>query len=135
MESTLPVTDRACEFLLAAAAESGALQVFALWYELAEHAGNAEFTGTDAVRDALTPQNKRLRDAIEAACGNLDPRKLGKLLAKWEGKNVGSLRAHRIGDDPAGILWKVSRVETHSRADDDGERCVNGRIATQGCDE
>ena len=85
MESTLPVTDRACEFLLAAAAESSALQVFALWYELAEHAGNAEFTGTDAVRDALTPQNKRLRDAIEAACGNLDPRKLGKLLDEATG--------------------------------------------------
>jgi hypothetical protein len=103
------VHSRAAELLLAAADESGVLDVFVLWRELAELAGDREFTAREAVAHARLPANARLLAAIEAVCGEVSPRKLGKQLALWEGARIASLRIDRIGDDAAGLLWRVSR--------------------------
>jgi hypothetical protein len=103
--------DRTVELLLEACVESGALQVYVLWVELDALATGKAFTTAEACTHALVPENARLRAAIEAVCGEVSARKLGKTLARWEGRDIASLRADCIGDDAAGILWRVSSTK------------------------
>jgi hypothetical protein len=99
--------DRVAELLLAAAAECGALQLFCLLAEVEVIAAGAAVTAAELC--AVTAKNERLGAAIVAVCGEVSPRKLGKVFARWEGKDVASLRVDCIGSAECGILWRVSR--------------------------
>lgn len=57
------------------------------------------------------PINVRLRSAIEAACGEVSARKLGKIFAKWEGLDIAGLKIDAVGADSDGILWRVSAAK------------------------
>jgi hypothetical protein len=99
----------AAELLLQAVAEFGLLALRDLYIEIALLAGARQFTTAEVCAHAALPENHRLRAAIEAACGEVSPRKLGKILAKWEGFSVASLRIDCTGTDALGILWRVSQ--------------------------
>jgi hypothetical protein len=101
-------TDRTVELLLATCREAGALQLFTLWTELHLLADNRAFTTAEVCAHALLRHNARLRVAIEAVCGEVSPRKLGKQLSKWDGKNIAGLSISYDRDDAAGILWLVT---------------------------
>ncbi|MEJ7669576.1 MAG: hypothetical protein WKH97_12740 [Casimicrobiaceae bacterium] len=65
--------------------------------ELLEHA--------EVVADRAADQ--RLHDAIIAACGGLNGRRLGKMLARLEGRELDGLRVVRVGVGRDGIAWRV----------------------------
>jgi len=115
--------------LLDAAEAAGALALRDLWIELAMLANGREFSASEACADAALPDNRRLFVAIAGVCGGeFGPRKLGKILAKWEGVPVASLRADCIGGDSSGILWRVCPTQTHTRSDD-GAQAVPASLA------
>lgn len=99
----------AAELILAAADAAGILPAFLLLHELAEFTNGQAFVCAEVVADAQRPEHARLRRAIDAACESFAPRNLGKVLAKWEGHRLGSLRVDAVGTDPRGIAWIVSR--------------------------
>ncbi|MBA3776979.1 MAG: hypothetical protein H0X11_11155 [Betaproteobacteria bacterium] len=65
--------------------------------ELLEHA--------EIVADRAADQ--RLHDAIVAACGAVNGRRLGKLLGRLEGRELDGLRVVRVGVGRDGIAWRV----------------------------
>src|SRR4051812_39640749 len=97
--------------MLAACWESGALQAFALVAELAALADGKVFAAAEVCAHAVLPENARLCDAIEAECGEVSPRKLGKFLARWQGKHLAWLRVTAAGQEDLGILWRVSNAK------------------------
>jgi len=103
---------RVAELLLAACRASGALSTFTLLYELQALAGDREFTTPEVVAHARLPGNARLRAAIQAAAGEIDARKLARLLSRWREKDVG-LRSvvTSIGVDHGWILWKFAPLD------------------------
>ena len=103
--------DRTIELLLAACRECGALALRDMWRELELLAGDRTFTTAEVCAHALLPENARVRAAIEAACGEVSPRKLGKILAKWEGRDIACVQIDCFGADPVGILWRVSATK------------------------
>lgn len=107
------MTDQATLLLLEAAEASGGLQFWALLAEIEQLTGHAGllFTANHVAAHALVPERRRLRTAIEATCGEVSARKLGKLFARWQGKVIAGLRVDAIGDDSSGKLWRVSRVK------------------------
>ncbi|MFO1311566.1 MAG: hypothetical protein U1F41_05805 [Burkholderiales bacterium] len=111
------MSDRAAILVLELAAEVGALSAFVALHEIAEHTSGRAFVAAELARDAVTPGRDRLRRALEAACGvEFGPRKLGRFLAAWADAPVVSLRVKAIGEDPAGLVWEVSRAANHIRA-------------------
>src|SRR5437879_4209744 len=100
--------DRVAELLLEAAAASGVLQTFVLFYELKALADGHEFTTLELIVHARTPANERLRTAIAAVCGGeIDARRLAKVLSEWRGKHVGfGYTVAQIGADRGWLLWK-----------------------------
>ena len=92
------------------------LRAFVLLYELEAVASGKEFTAGEACAHARLPENGRLRAAIEAACAKLSARILGKFLAKWGGRKVGSLWCERIGCAQGLLLWQVSSTQTNTRS-------------------
>ena len=107
------MTDRAVELLLAACRESGALAVLMLFYEIEGLAKGREFTTGEIVAHARVPANGRLALAINAACGGeIDARRLGRLLSQWRGKDVGLCSVIvSIGSENGLILWKFKPVD------------------------
>jgi hypothetical protein len=59
-----------------------------------------------------------LGQAIAAAVGSLNVRKLGRALRRCEGMDVGGLIVSRIGQDSAGVAWRVrvSPINPETRA-------------------
>jgi hypothetical protein len=107
-----PSPDRVAELLLAACAESGALALFAMMSELKALADGAEFTTPEACAHATVPKNVRLRAAIEAVCGEIDARKLGRVLSRWRGRDFGfRSTVISIGADKGWLLWKFAALD------------------------
>jgi hypothetical protein len=123
-ESTVP--------LLKVCADLGLLALRDLFVELAIVAGDRTFTASEVCAHAAVPVNRRLRAAIEANCGEVSPRKLGKILAKSEGLDVASLLVHCIGNDAAGILWRVSRLKPISTVTAANEDAIVSALSPQG---
>ena len=105
------MTDRLVELLLAACDECGGLKAHALFAELRAIAQGKAFGAAEICAHAVLPDNHRLRAAIEAVCGEVSARKLGKALARWEGIQLASLRVDCIGNDACGIVWMVSTTK------------------------
>jgi len=99
--------DRTVELLLAACQECGALALRDAWRELESLAGDRTFTTAEACAHALLPENGRLRAAIEAACGEVSPRKLGKLFARWAGADIAGIVIVAIGEEANAIVWSA----------------------------
>jgi len=51
--------------------------------------------------------DQRLHDAIVAACGAVNGRRLGKRLGRLEGRAIDRLRVVRVGVGRDGIAWRV----------------------------
>ena len=51
--------------------------------------------------------DQRLHDAIVAAVGAINGRRLGKLLRRVEGSNIDGLCVIRVGADRDGVSWRV----------------------------
>jgi hypothetical protein len=99
--------DRVAQLLLETCAEAGVLKTFVLFYELMALANGKEFTTMEVCAHAKGPANGRLRDAIVKACGEIDARKLGKVLSQWRGSDVGfGYTVSSIGTEQGWILWK-----------------------------
>ena len=109
----MPDETRLTTYTLAAASEAGALAIFLMLYELKALANDKAFTCAEVCAHANLPHNLRLRVAIEAVCDGLAPRKLGKALAKWEGRDIAGLRVEFVGYDALGIRWVVTATQTH----------------------
>jgi hypothetical protein len=48
-----------------------------------------------------------LREAIMMSCGGLNGRKLGRLLRRLEGVELGGHAIERCGEDSGGVIWLV----------------------------
>ena len=93
--------------MLAAAAESGALQLFVLLYEVQHLAGDREFVAAELLAWSELPANKRLREALESVIGaEFGAGKLGKLFARWDGVGLGGIAISAIGKDENAVLWR-----------------------------
>ena len=74
-------------------------------------AADKEFTTAEVCAHAAVPKNLRLRAAIVAVCGEVSAKKLGWALKQWKGKDIASLRVDCVGEDPAGLVYRVSATE------------------------
>jgi len=54
--------------------------------------------------------DQRLHDAIVGAVGQVNGRRLGKLLGRIEGHEFDGLRIVRVGADRNGITWRVASL-------------------------
>lgn len=76
----------------------------ALVLAISAHAGDLLFCARELV------EHSRLRAAIVAAVGELNSRRLGRLLRRLEGREIAGVRIERVGEDRDGVAWRVSRV-------------------------
>jgi hypothetical protein len=98
--------DRAVELLLAACRECGALQLRDLYVEVALIADGKAFTTAELCAHAELPENWRLREALVAVCGaDFAAGKVGKILAKWKGRELAGIVVDAIGTEANAILW------------------------------
>ena len=68
------------------------------------------FSAGDLLIHAALPIAAGLHAAILAGIGIANARRLGKALARAEGRNLGGLVVVRVETDSSGILWSVRRV-------------------------
>jgi len=99
---------RLVESVLTAAQLCGALQLRDLWVETAALAGAKEFTSAEIVAHAALPENRRLKAAIESACGaDFGAAKVGKLLAKWANVDIAGIVITPIGAEANAVVWSA----------------------------
>jgi len=85
--------------------------VGALLQEIFVAVSDRAFTASDLLARIPSPDDERLRAAIIACCGSLSPRKIGKLLRRFEGRDVAGLRVVRTGQVAReGLIWMVVRA-------------------------
>jgi hypothetical protein len=60
----------------------------------------------EAVEDRAA--DRRLRQAIVAALGTVDGRRLGQLLRRVENADIEQLRVVRVGENRDGIAWRIA---------------------------
>jgi len=90
--------------------EPGDVRYSELVRAMRETVRDKAFTTAELVEYAgLVPA---LREAIVAAVGALNPRRIGKLLRRIEGHDFDGVNIIRIGADSSGVVWgvRVSRV-------------------------
>jgi hypothetical protein len=61
--------------------------------------------------------DRRLRQAIVAALGTVDGRRLGQLLRRVEGADIEQLRVVRVGENRDGIAWRIATSAGFKPAD------------------
>ena len=98
---------RAVELALQTADALGALALRDLWLEIREVAGDTPFLAAEIKAHAMRPENRRLRAAIEAVCGEVSARKLGKVLARYEALSLCGIAVDAIGNEENSIVWRV----------------------------
>jgi hypothetical protein len=72
--------------------------------QVARAAGEAAFSSSELIRHAQI--DEALRAAIEA-CSGLSGRRLGRLLRRLEGVELGGHAIERCGEDSGGVIWLV----------------------------
>jgi len=85
-------------------------EIGALLAAIHARVGDAVFVSPELVEFALVAAAEELRDAILAAVGSLNPRRLGRRFAEVEGEEHDGYRLRRVGADRDGICWQVVRV-------------------------
>lgn len=83
--------------------EAAAQLLGAIWVAVADRA----FSSRELLKHAAMPQATLLRDAIVAAVGALNAKRLGKLLKRVEGRTLGDRSVIRVGEDREGAIWQV----------------------------
>ena len=97
---------RTVELLLAACEACGALRLRDLYREVAELAGDREFTSSESIAHAEFPRNYRLRRALVAMLGpDYSAGKLGKLLALHAGIDLAHIAISPIGEEANAMVW------------------------------
>jgi hypothetical protein len=71
--------------------------------------GARVFSVAELIEHGMIVEGEAVRAAIVALVGELNGRKLGKLLRDIEGREIAGLRVERVGEDSRGIIW-VLRV-------------------------
>ena len=84
-------------------------EIGALLSKIHDAVGERGFTGAELIDYAEVSNATALLHAIVAACGT-NPRRLGRLFRRIEGKEIAGLVVRRVDDSRAGIVWKVARV-------------------------
>jgi hypothetical protein len=80
----------------------------ALLREIVHVLGDHVFCTVDLLQRVPSPDDERLRAAIVAACGSLSPRRIGKLLRRYEGRDVERMRVVRTGRvEREGAVWQI----------------------------
>jgi len=72
---------------------------------IAAHVGSAAFSACELVDHA-----KLTSGALRASLGDLNARRLGKLLSQIEGQEYDGVTITRIGSSNQGLIWLASRV-------------------------
>ena len=99
--------DRCIELVAELAAESGVLALYAILVEIKQFADRETFTTSQLCSHARVLHNRRLRGAIEAVCDGVSPRKLGHVLARVQGLDIGGLRVEPVKESDLGIVWRI----------------------------
>jgi hypothetical protein len=68
------------------------------------------FSAGDLLIHSKLPIGEAIDVAIVASIGIANARRLGKLFARIEGRNLGGYVCRRVSSDGAGIAWSVRRV-------------------------
>jgi hypothetical protein len=76
----------------------------ALLQAIAGAAGTAAFTAAELIAHAQV--EGALRSALMASCG-MNARKLGRMLRRLEGAELGGYAIERCGEESAGVIWTV----------------------------
>ena len=74
---------------------------------IADIVGDHGFTAADLLLRVPPPADAPLRRAIVRAVRAESPRRIGKLLKRYEGADVAGLRVVRVGVERDGIVWQV----------------------------
>jgi hypothetical protein len=70
--------------------------------------GDNYFNSSQLAAHAALPDAAALHAALMEVIGAVDSRKIGKLLARIEGREIGGLEVHRLSSkDRNGVIWKV----------------------------
>lgn len=77
---------------------------------IAAEFGSNLFTASEVMRRAEGRVGP-LRAALAANLRSLSARGLGRALGRLQGKSCGGLTVARIGEESAGVIWKIARVE------------------------
>lgn len=72
--------------------------------------GARVFNSVHLARHAALPAAAGLRAAIVAAVGSLNPRRIGKALRAFEGRDIEGLTVRRVGEDRDGAIWMIAGV-------------------------
>src|SRR5687767_1868117 len=78
-----------------------------LLHVIAETVGDNLFTCSDLLLRIPAPNDAAMRAAILQAVGVESPRRIGKLLKRYEGLEAGGFRIIRVGQERDGVLWQV----------------------------
>lgn len=100
------------------AAASGGENYGPLLLAIYPHTQHGTFSGRQLVALATEPANEVLRTVIVKTVGELNARKLGKLLARIDGREFDGLRVEYVGDERDGAIWLVrvcgfANAQTH----------------------
>ncbi|MBA3050043.1 MAG: hypothetical protein KKE42_08965 [Alphaproteobacteria bacterium] len=77
---------------------------------IAAEFGSNLFTASEVMRRAEGHVGP-LRAALAANLRSLSARGLGRALGRLQGKPCGGLTVSRIGEESAGVIWKICRVD------------------------
>lgn len=77
---------------------------------LAETYGAQLFTAAEAIRH-VNARPSRLRSALACQLPAMTARSLGRFLFRHEGQPIGRFVVRRVGEESAGVIWKVAMVE------------------------
>ena len=70
------------------------------------------FSINELLAHAAIPEGEAIRAAIIGMVGSLNGKRLGKLLRRIEGENIGGLRIERVGEDRLGAAWVLRECES-----------------------
>jgi len=82
----------------------------ALLAAISREVGEASFSAADLIRAAQKPHRAALAEAIHASVGQLDARRLGRRVARFQGRENWGFDVEHQGKDRAGAIWRIRRV-------------------------
>lgn len=82
----------------------------ALLAAISREVGAASFSAADLIRAAQKPHRVALAEAIHAAVGQLNARRLGRRVARFQGRESWGFVVEHQGKDRAGAIWRIRRI-------------------------
>jgi len=129
------VTDRAVLLSLAMADEVGALALRDLWREVSAVAAGREFTSAEILAHAATAANWRLRDALQAVCGEqVRVAVLTRVFKSWQGISIAGVVLDGLGKARNFTVWKFRPNIRRAAPHDDGSMGAMPTLGMPPCD-